>query len=111
MAKTRKPLDAEMVKRREMCVKLEMNLAELKLQVRTTNCLEEHGISTVGELLKHSPEELLSFPNFGQRTLDEVFLALLELGFVRRSLRKGECAYAPDEAKALLAQIKGESQS
>ena len=48
MAKTRKPLDAEMVKRRDMCAKLEMNLAELKLQVRTTNCLEEHGISTVG---------------------------------------------------------------
>ena len=50
MAKTRKPLDSEMVRRREMCAKLEMNLAELNLQVRTTNCLEDHGISTVGEL-------------------------------------------------------------
>ena len=56
MAKTRKPLDSEMVRRREMCAKLEMNLAELNLQVRTTNCLEDHGISTVGELLKHSPD-------------------------------------------------------
>lgn len=111
MAKTRKPLDSEMVRRREMCAKLEMNLAELNLQVRTTNCLEDHGISTVGELLKHSPDELLSFPNFGQRTLDEVFLALLEIGFVRRSQRKGESAYAPEEAKAILAQIRGESQT
>ncbi len=111
MAKTRIPLDPEMVRRREMSAKLGMNLAELKLQVRTTNCLEDHGISTVGELLKHSPEELLSFPNFGQRTLDEVYLALLEIGFVRRAQRKSDCAYAPDEAKALLAKMKGESQA
>lgn len=98
---TRVPLDPELVKRREMNEKLSMSLAEIGLSVRTTNCLDEQGISTVADLLKCRRQTLLNIPNFGEKTLEEVFKALEKLGFVRAERRVGECGYAPEEAEAL----------
>ncbi len=80
---TRIPLNPIELKRREMQEKLDMSLAEIGLSVRTTNCLDEQGVSTVGELLKCKRADLLSIPNFGEKTLEEVFNALEKLGFVR----------------------------
>jgi DNA-directed RNA polymerase subunit alpha len=67
--------------------KLDLSMAEIGLSVRTTNCLDEQGISTVGELLKCTRADLLSIPNFGEKTLEEVFNALEKLGFVRAEKR------------------------
>lgn len=80
---TRIPLNPNEIKRREMQEKLDLSMAEIGLSVRTTNCLDEQGISTVGELLKCKRSDLLSIPNFGEKTLEEVFNALEKLGFVR----------------------------
>ncbi|MBR4834471.1 MAG: DNA-directed RNA polymerase subunit alpha [Thermoguttaceae bacterium] len=80
---TRIPLNPIELKRREMQEKLDMSLAEIGLSVRTTNCLDEQGVSTVGELLKCKRADLLSIPNFGEKTLEEVFNALEKIGFVR----------------------------
>jgi DNA-directed RNA polymerase subunit alpha len=55
--------------------KLEMSTAEIGLAVRTTNCLEERGIFTV--------YDLLSISNFGEKTLEEVYKALENIGFYR----------------------------
>ncbi len=66
--------------------KLEMSTAEIGLSVRTTNCLEEKGIFTVEDLLNSRREELLAISNFGEKTLEEVYLALEGIGF-RRSQR------------------------
>ena len=55
--------------------RLEMSTAEIGLPVRTVNCLEDHGVFTVDHLLHCTPERLLSFPNFGEKTLDEVYRA------------------------------------
>ena len=63
--------------------KLEMSTAEIGLSVRTTNCLEERGIFTVEDLLKCTREDLLGISNFGEKTLEEVYLALEEFGFFR----------------------------
>ena len=68
--------------------KLDLSMAEIGLSVRTTNCLDEQGISTVGELLKCTRADLLSIPNFGEKTLEEVFNALEKLGFVRAEKRR-----------------------
>lgn len=63
--------------------RLDLSIAEIDLQVRTTNCLEERGIFTVRDLLNSKPETLLSISNFGEKTLEEVYQALAKLGFHR----------------------------
>lgn len=63
--------------------RLDLSIAEMKLSVRTTNCLEETGILTVRDLLNATPKRLLNISNFGEKTLDEVYAALEELGFYR----------------------------
>ncbi|MFP6692039.1 MAG: DNA-directed RNA polymerase subunit alpha C-terminal domain-containing protein [Pirellulales bacterium] len=68
--------------------KLQMSTAEIGLSVRTTNCLEEQGIFTVADLLNCSPDDLLNISNFGEKTLEEVYLALESVGFFRKSKRK-----------------------
>jgi DNA-directed RNA polymerase subunit alpha len=83
MARTRIPLSAAEESRRDMQQKLEMSTAEIGLTVRTTNCLEERGIFTVRDLLNTSRGDLLSISNFGEKTLEEVYKSLEEIGFFR----------------------------
>ncbi|MEE2639548.1 MAG: DNA-directed RNA polymerase subunit alpha C-terminal domain-containing protein [Planctomycetota bacterium] len=83
MALTRVPLSEAEEKHRERQLKLEMSTAEIGLSVRTTNCLEEKGIFTVRDLLKTTPDDLLSISNFGEKTLEEVYKALANIGFHR----------------------------
>jgi len=63
--------------------RLDLSIAEMGLSVRTTNCLEETGILTVRDLLNATPRRLLKISNFGEKTLDEVYDALEQLGFFR----------------------------
>ena len=67
--------------------RLAMSTAEIALSVRTTNCLEERGIFTVRDLLNCTRERLLEIQNFGEKTLDEVYAALEEVGFRRKNPR------------------------
>jgi len=60
--------------------KLNMSLAELKLSVRATNCLESENIHTVRDLVSRSEDLLLEVRNFGDTTLTEVKEKLDELG-------------------------------
>ena len=87
MALTRVPLSEAEEKHRERQLKLEMSTAEIGLSVRTTNCLEERGIFTVQDLLNCTREDLLSISNFGEKTLEEVYLALESIGFFRNNRR------------------------
>ena len=84
---TRIPLvrsDEEARLRRE---RLDLSIAEMGLSVRTTNCLEEKGILTVRDLLHATPGTLLGITNFGEKTLEEVYQALEQLGFYRPERR------------------------
>jgi DNA-directed RNA polymerase subunit alpha len=81
--KTRIPLDKSYAEQRKLAKKLEMSMAEIALSVRTTNCLDDHGICTVGDLLACSRAELLRIANFGEKTLEEVYCALEKIGFYR----------------------------
>jgi len=60
--------------------KLNMSLAELKLSVRATNCLESEHIHTVRDLVRRNEDQLLEVRNFGETTLNEVQEKLSELG-------------------------------
>jgi DNA-directed RNA polymerase subunit alpha len=57
-----------------------MNIAELNLSVRATNCLESENITTVRDLVTRNPDQLLEVRNFGETTLNEVREKLTELG-------------------------------
>jgi DNA-directed RNA polymerase subunit alpha len=60
--------------------KLNLNLAELNLSVRATNCLESEHIHTVRDLVTRTADQLLEVRNFGETTLNEVREKLTELG-------------------------------
>ncbi len=50
------------------------------LPVRTANHLEGIEVFTVADLLAKAPEDLLAIPNFGDKTLREVYNRLHEQG-------------------------------
>lgn len=60
--------------------KLNMSLADLRLSVRATNCLDSEGINTVRDLVQMTEDQLLEVRNFGDTTLGEVRDRLQELG-------------------------------
>jgi len=53
---------------------------DLDLTVRSYNCLKREGLSTVGELVGKTEEDLLAIRNFGQKSVDEVKEKLGEMG-------------------------------
>ena len=63
-----------------MEAKLNLSLAELRLSVRATNCLESANINTVRDLVQQTDDQLLEIRNFGENTLNEVREKLTELG-------------------------------
>jgi len=89
---TRIPLNHVAGQARDLQERLEMSTAEIGLTVRTTNCLEEKGIFTVNDLLHSTREDLLSISNFGEKTLEEVYLALEHIGFFRKEKREAALA-------------------
>ena len=52
----------------------------LDLSERPQNCLARAVVSTVGQLLEYTEEDLLNLTNFGQKSLDELVAKLDELG-------------------------------
>jgi len=52
--------------------KLRLPISELELSVRSSNCLREANIKTIGELVKKTEDEMLSFKNFGKKSLSEI---------------------------------------
>jgi DNA-directed RNA polymerase subunit alpha len=87
MTRTRIPLSRAEEETRMRRERLDLSIAEMGLSVRTTNCLEETGILTVRDLLNATPRRLLGISNFGEKTLEEVYAALADLGFFRPGQR------------------------
>ncbi|MBW3578369.1 MAG: DNA-directed RNA polymerase subunit alpha [Actinobacteria bacterium] len=55
-------------------------IEDLDLSVRSYNCLKREGVSTVGELVSKTENDLLEIRNFGQKSVDEVKEKLTEMG-------------------------------
>jgi DNA-directed RNA polymerase subunit alpha len=51
----------------------------IELSVRANNCLKAAKIRTIGELVSRKEDELLSYKNFGKKSLDEIRERLSEL--------------------------------
>lgn len=60
--------------------KLNTTIADLKLSVRATNCLESENIRSVRELVQRNEDQLMEVRNFGETTLHEVRGRLQEMG-------------------------------
>ncbi|MEE1180633.1 MAG: DNA-directed RNA polymerase subunit alpha C-terminal domain-containing protein, partial [Treponema sp.] len=59
---------------------LTTSVEELELSVRSSNCLKNAGIKTIGELTKKTEDELSKTRNFGKKSLEEIKVKLEEHG-------------------------------
>lgn len=65
--------------RDEILSKLALKINEIELSVRSTNCLANANIETIGELVVMPESEMLRFRNFGKKSLTEIKQKLDEL--------------------------------
>ena len=62
--------------------KYNMPIEDLNLSMRAYNCLRRSGLTTVGQVLEKSEEELLVLRNFGQKSYEELRDLLDNLGLL-----------------------------
>lgn len=74
---SREQLDAEHRRIREI---LKRSIDELEISVRTSNCLKNKNIKTIGDLVRKSGKELLTYDNFGRKSLKELEKILHNMG-------------------------------
>jgi DNA-directed RNA polymerase subunit alpha len=60
-------------------------IEDMDLTVRSYNCLKREGVTTLGELVQKSEDDLLEIRNFGQKSIDEVKAKLEEMGLGLRN--------------------------
>ena len=58
---------------------LQMNVEELELSVRSSNCLRAADIKTLADLVQKSETEMLKYRNFGRKSLTELSQILQEM--------------------------------
>ncbi|MDO5533833.1 MAG: DNA-directed RNA polymerase subunit alpha [Propionibacteriaceae bacterium] len=68
---------------------LALPVEELKLTMRSYNCLKREGIHTVSELVSRSEQDLLDIRNFGSKSIEEVKLRLHEMGLALKDSAPG----------------------
>jgi DNA-directed RNA polymerase subunit alpha len=59
---------------------LNHSVEELELSVRSSNCLRDAGIRTLGDLVRRTEAEMLKYRNFGRKSLQELVDILSDLG-------------------------------
>src|SRR3954453_21630237 len=55
-------------------------ISDFELSVRSRNCLKKMNIKSLGDLLRTSEQELLSYKNFGETSLNEIKALLAQKG-------------------------------
>ena len=100
--------DEEADRKRDRIVQiLNLPVTDFELSVRSRNCLKSMGINTIGDLCRHSEQELLGSKNFGETSLDEIKEML-----VMKGLRLGMYASEKPVAEQPEAeQLSEEEQS
>jgi DNA-directed RNA polymerase subunit alpha len=72
---------------------LNIPVTDFELSVRSRNCLKKMNIRTLGDLLRTTEQELLSYKNFGETSLNEIKALLAQKG-----LRLGQSVDDPKNA-------------
>ncbi len=70
-------VDEEVMRMRE---KLDRSVDELELSVRSSNCLRQAEIRTIGDLVQKTEAEMLKYRNFGRKSLKEIMDVLTQMG-------------------------------
>lgn len=83
---------------------LEIPLSDFELSVRSRNCLKKMNLRTLGDLLRTTEQELLSYKNFGETSLNEIKALLAQKG-----LRLGQAAGGDDGKGAAAGAIRRSS--
>jgi DNA-directed RNA polymerase subunit alpha len=78
---------------------LEIPITDFELSVRSRNCLKKMNIRSLGDLLRTTEQELLSYKNFGETSLNEIKALLAQKG-----LRLGQAA---EGDKSVLLEAEG----
>jgi len=83
---------------------LDMPLSDFELSVRSRNCLRQMNLRTLGDLLRTTEAELLSYKNFGETSLAEIQALLSSRGLrLGQSLLPAELpAFRPQPAAAVV---------
>lgn len=74
---SKEQLDAEHRRIREI---LKRSIDELEISVRASNCLKNEDIKTIGDLVRKNGKELLTYENFGRKSLKELEKNLAKIG-------------------------------
>ncbi len=64
---------------------VQLPISDLNLSVRSRKCMTRLGITTIGEILVRTPDELLSAKNFGVTSLNEIRNKLSEVNLKLRN--------------------------
>lgn len=80
---TEPPVDTSHLSPDEQAL-LERPIADLNLSVRARKCMVRLGLTTIGELIRKTGDDLLESKNFGVTSLNEVREKLTELGLKLR---------------------------
>ena len=70
----------EAVEDKELWEKLKTPVTDLELSVRSSNCLKEAKIKTIGDMVKKTEIEMLKYRNFGKKSLSEIQKTLQDMG-------------------------------
>ncbi|MGB2706457.1 MAG: DNA-directed RNA polymerase subunit alpha [Candidatus Omnitrophota bacterium] len=92
--------EEESKEEKELQEKLKMPITELELSVRSSNCLREAKIKTIGDLVKKGEMEMLKYRNFGKKSLTEINKILGEMGLQLGGQAEKKEEEKPSSAKA-----------
>ena len=79
---------------------------EMELSVRAANCLKAAEIKTIGELVSRTEPEMLSFHNFGKKSLDEIKAILETMGMYLGMTKNSDGMAAPVAALEPAAEVE-----
>jgi DNA-directed RNA polymerase subunit alpha len=82
---------------------LRLPVTDFELSVRSRNCLAKMGVRTLGDLVQRTEQELLSYKNFGETSLQEIKDILAQKG-LRLGMGRDEVA-RDDQARTILEGI------
>src|SRR5688500_15429224 len=92
---------------------LEIPITDFELSVRSRNCLKKMNIKSLGDLLRTTEQELLSYKNFGETSLNEIKALLASKGLRLGQAADGEkpsfTRAAPAVAENVSPEVMGKS--
>ncbi len=75
---------------------MKQSVEEMELSVRSSNCLQNANIRTIGDLVAKQESEMLKYRNFGRKSLNEIKEVLVDMGL---QLGINVADYAAEEEK------------